>query len=211
MDIGKSFTYLFEDERWLVKVVIGAVFTFLSIFLIGIPFVLGYALETLKNVAEGWERPLPEWSELGDKFVKGLVFAIISIIYAIPIIVVSCLSGLIGQGGDDGLAGLVTACLSCISFLWGIVMALVLPAAQIRYAMTGEPMSAFQFGEMFSFATANLGNYIIAIVVYFIVGILAFVAGAIVCGVGLLFTGFWATLVESHLYGQVYRLAQEQA
>jgi len=211
MDIRKAFTYVFEDEKWLTKVVLGAVFSFLSIFLVGVPFVCGYALEVLKNVAEGRERPLPEWTELGQKFVKGLVFTIICLVYAIPSIVLACFGGILGRGGDSDLIGLFVTCLSCLQFLWAIVLVVFLPAVQIRYAITGEPMSAFQFGELFGFITGNLGNYIMAIVIYIVASIIAAVVGSIACGVGLFFTGFWATLVQSHLFGQVYRLSQARA
>lgn len=47
MDVGKSFTYMFEDKDWLVKIVLGGVFGLLSTFLIGLPFVLGYVLEVI--------------------------------------------------------------------------------------------------------------------------------------------------------------------
>jgi hypothetical protein len=70
--------------------------------------------------------------------------------------------------------------------------------------VTGEFMSAFQFGELFSFISSNIANYIVAII---LIGVAGFVAGfgVIACVVGLLFTMFWAYMVMAHVLGQVQR------
>jgi hypothetical protein len=65
-------------------------------------------------------------------------------------------------------------------------------------------MSAFQFGELFSYISGNVANYIVGII---LVGVAGFVAGfgVIACVVGVLFTMFWAYLVMAHVLGQVHR------
>lgn len=214
MDIGKAFTYTFEDENWLTKILFGGLFTLLSFILVGIPFVLGYFLETLKNVARGEERPLPNWSDnLGGFFSKGLKAAVGVIIWAIPIILVSCLIGglgaIIGQAGRQAaqirdVFGLLTACLQCIIWLYGLAMGVFLPAALTRFAMSEEIGDFFAFGEIFSYVTGNLGNYIIALLLSWVASFVAGL-GVILCFVGVLFTSFWAYLVAAHLFGQVYR------
>jgi len=210
MDIGKSFTYLFDDENWVTKILIGGLFVLLSSIVIGIPFMLGYMVETVKNVIDGNPRPLPDWADLGAKFTKGLMLFLILLIYSLPIIFVSCLSwmGAIVAGESEAIGAFV-ACMNCLSGLWGLLVAIVTPAATIRYAITGEFTSGFQFGEIFNFIANNLANYIIA----FLLSVLAsFIGGfgVILCGVGVLFTGFWASLVEAHLFGQVYRASETQ-
>jgi hypothetical protein len=208
LDIGRAFTYMFDDESWIMKIVIGGILMFIPI----VNFMaLGYMLEALKRAADGMEIPMPEWDDFGGKFVKGLVLFVIGLVYTIPTWVVACLlgglTGLAGAAESDALlnmAGLLNTCASCLYLIWGIVVAVIMPAAYIRYAVTGEFMSAFQFGELFSFISSNIANYIVAIILV-VVAVLVAYLGLIVCFVGVLFTMFWAYLVMAHLLGQVQR------
>lgn len=208
MDIGKSFSYVFDDKDWIKKVLIGGVLNIIPV----VNFIpTGYTLRTLKNVSEGQERPLPEWDAWGDDFVKGLMVMIAVLIYSLPIIVLNFIAGIIsavagssGSSQDVGtVAGLCMAGTSCLSAIWGIAIAIVLPAGMIKYAKTGEFGSFFRFGELFAFVRDNLGDYLVALLVTLGAVILASIVGSILCGVGLVFTIFWSNLVTAHLLGQV--------
>jgi len=209
MDIGKAFTYIFDDESWITKILIGGI---LGIIPIVNCAVFGYMVETLRNVAQGMERPLPEWSEFGGKFVKGLMVVIIGFIYAIPILLImGCFMGLTfalggGNGKGEDLIGLLLFPLYCILGLYGLVLGILSPAILIKYAVTGDFASAFRFGEIFGLITGNLGNYIVALILAWVASIIASF-GIIACGVGVLFTSFWGYLVMAHLGGQIHRAA----
>jgi len=88
-----------------------------------------------------------------------------------------------------------------------LFMAVVLPAAYTKYAIHNEFGAFFRFGEIFKYITANLANYVIALL---LIWVARFIAGfgLILCCVGVLFTGFWAILVSNHLLGQVYRASE---
>jgi hypothetical protein len=138
-------------------------------------------------------------------------------VYTIPIWLVACviwaLMLMAGMAESDtlmNLAGMLSTCASCLYLIWMIVVWLVMPAAWIRYAVTEEFMSAFQFGEIFSFISANVANYIVAIIITAVAAMVAYF-GVIACFVGVLFTMFWAYLVMAHLLGQVQRESQAVA
>ncbi len=214
MDIGKAFTFPFEDEDWVKKLIIGAV---LMIVPIANFITIGYMLRTLRNVAEGREKPLPEWDQWGDDFMKGLLVVVAGFIYSLPIVLVSVITAILGavlgsaesQGAQGGVA-LCTTVLSCLSWLWGLAVALFLPAALVKYVQEGQFGSFFKFAEIWQWIRDNIKNYIIAVLIAIVARIVALV-GVIACGIGVLFTTFWATVTTGHLLGQVVAQAAPPA
>lgn len=210
MDWGKSFTYVFDDQDWVSKVLIGGILSLIPVVNL---VVIGYALKALKNAAEGAEHPLPAWDNFGDYFVKGLISAVGSMIWALPIMIISGIGAIIsavtGYDTSDTTrtstpAILCIWSLSCVSGIWGLFLGFVLPAAFTKYAIHGDFGAFFRFGDLFKYIRANIGNYIVAIL---LAAVAQFVSGfgIILCVIGVAFTELWATLVGFHLLGQVYR------
>ncbi len=216
MDIGKSFTYVFDDPNWIMKVLIGGVVSMIPIVNFA---AFGYMVTTLKNVAEGQSQPLPEWSNFGDHFMKGLYVFVGVLIYLAPVLLLYCCMILISAvlpaasgGGDAGgalatLAGLLGMCLMCLILLFVLVIAVMFPAALIRYAVSNQLSVFWDFRGNFDLVRANLANYIIALLIAWVAG---FVAGfgVILCVIGVIFTTFWAYLVSAHVFGQFWRTSQ---
>ncbi len=217
MDIGKAFTYVFEDPNWIMKVLIGGIVLLIPI----VDFaVYGYMLTTLKNVADGQPNPLPEWSDFGAHFMKGLYAVVGILVYFLPAIIVYCCAFALtfgatavagSAGGQDagntigGILGIVTLCLQCLVGLYAIVAGLTLYAPLTRFAMSANQLSIFwDFRGNLAFIQRNLTNYIIALLVALVA---SFVAefGLILCIVGVLFTLFWAQLVSAFLFGQLWK------
>jgi len=209
MDIGSSFSYMFQDENWIKKILIGGVVLLIPIVNFA---AIGYLIQIIRNVRAGQPLPLPEWDEFGKYFVDGLWIFLIFLVWSIPIIVVGCLYG-IGTAAlaeNDDLAsaiGLISICFWCVMVLWGLVLAAVSPAILIRFAEVGEFMAGFRFSEITSIITANVGSYIIVILLIWVASFIASF-GVILCVVGVIFTQFWSYLVAGHLLGQLGAQAQ---
>ena len=216
LDIGRAFKFTFEDENWIVKVLIGGVISLLSIFLIPIPLLVGYFLTVVEEVYAGRDLPLPEWSNLRQYFSRGLTVTIGSILYSVPILVIACCVLLFttaisdGQGNADAV-GLAILCLYCLMILYGLFLAFWVPGAILRYLEVGSLSGMFQFGQIWQLISRDLGQYFVVILLYIGASFLASIVGSITCGILSPWTSFWAYLVGAHLLGQYWRLHRPPA
>ena len=218
MDIGRSFKFMFEDEGWITKILIGGILGLIPI----VNFVIyGYQLEVIKNVSQDQDLPLPDWGDFGGKFIKGLMVVIASFIYSLPLILVGIVyfvmmmiigGGAASTGSEDmsgaagGMFAICTIAFYCVAFLYSIIVyGFILIPGVMRYADEEEFGAFFKFGENLRVATSNLGSYIVMLLVIIVAGIVAEIVGIIACGIGLLFTIFWAMLVAGHLFGQFWK------
>ncbi|HVX31322.1 MAG TPA: DUF4013 domain-containing protein, partial [Nitrolancea sp.] len=87
----KPFAFVFEDARWINKVLIGGLFQLLAMVLVGIPFLLGYLAKLVRNVIAGVTLPLPEWDDLGEMFSEGLRLVGVGFVYTLPFIMIAML------------------------------------------------------------------------------------------------------------------------
>ncbi len=194
-NIGRAFSFMFEDKDWPSKILIGGLFVLVSFVLVGIPFVLGYILEAVKRSSQNKAVPLPQWDNLGDKFMHGLVYLIILIIYSLPgwiLYLVPCIGHF------------------CLGPLWWIALLFVLPYITVRYSLTGNLADAFQFKEIVEFAQSNLSDLFIVMLLSIALAVISSF-GLLLLIVGALFTWFWAELALSYLYGQLYCSASKKA
>jgi hypothetical protein len=222
MDIGKSFSFVFEDEAWITKLLIAAAILLLGMlfsWMLLIPMIIalvllaGYGVEITRRVMRGEVDGLPEWDDWGALFKDGLMVMIIGIVYALPIIILSiCFSVPIGVAAEnaEGVSAAFSLLLSCVALLYAIVLSLVLPAAIAFYAAEDDLGAAFRFGEVFRLVHENLPTYLITFLMSWVAGLIGS-AGGIVCGIGWLATLPYSYMVMGHLYGQAYVEATGQA
>lgn len=213
MDVGKSFTYMFEDKDWISKIAIGGLVVLLSIFIIPLPLAIGYVLRVTKNVAEGNPTPLPEWNDIGGMFMQGLMAILGAIIWFVPVIILACCFAVsiavVGGAGGNGdsansMAGLLSICFNCLIIGISVVLSFFIYAPITRFALNNQFETFWDFRGAWQFIKANPGNYVIA----FLIAIVAnFIAGfgVIACVIGVFFTTFWSYLVTAHIFGQVAR------
>ena len=210
MDIGKAFSFVFEDEDWIVKVLIGAV---LALTGIGFIPIIGYGMEVARRVVRGDLRPLPAWDDWGTKIVEGFLTLVITFVWSLPgIILGGCVVLILmpvsnrGPGQGEAITVLVMTCYGLSVLLYSLLLALVLPAALAHYAVTREFGAAFRLGEVIGLVRNNLGAYLMVLLVTILASIVSSL-GSIALGCGVFFTAFYATVVMYHAYGQAYRVA----
>jgi hypothetical protein len=206
MDIGRAFSFVFDDEEWLNIILIGGLLMIVPIF--GQIVLVGFLFETARNVAAGNPRPLPRWNHLGETFSQGLPGVLIQIVYALPVLLLICvltcmtmLGGSAGRGAS-GIAMLTFFCIFPLVIILSLALQPITLAAMVRYAQTGNVSDAFQVGAVIAQVRANLGDWLVLWLLQILCGFVAGVGG-IAFGIGALFTGVYAVAIFGHLMGQM--------
>ena len=236
MDIGKSFSFPFEDKQWASKLGLGAVITLVPILNFAWS---GYLVGIIRNMMNDAAEPLPTWEDLGKKFMDGLILFAAGIVYALPILIAFCLplsimafSGVLSGNSDmkdlaqtiAGAGGVLFYCLLCVFVIYGIALSVIYPAILVMFSREGTFASCFKFREIFDLIGKNTGPFLTAwgvsvavglgvgLVVSFINAIFGWIpcVGWIV-GLALsLASAVYVTIVYGHLFGQFGRLVFNQ-
>lgn len=201
MDLGRAFNYPFKDSGWIVKLLIGAI---LSIVTLGI-IPLGYQVRVIREVMRGDDSKMPEWDDFGGDLVRGIMVIIGYLVYYFPIILLYCCVAIVGAGSED-LGNVLSCLIFPVVILYVLVAALVAIPAMIHYAATDDFSGSFlNFGARFSDATTNLGNLVMLIIYILIVQFAMGIVGGItiwLCGLGLLAYFAGNIVMTGHLMGQ---------
>lgn len=214
MDIGKAFTFVFEDDAWITKILIAAAILLVGVlfsWVLLIPLILsvallnGYMVEIIRRVIRGQVDGLPEWDNWGDLIAEGLKVLVIQIVYMLPLIIASLCMIVPAAAAEssEGLSVFLSVVLSCFMVLWAILATIVLPAATAVYAANDDLAAAFRFGEVFALVRNNLSTYLITLVMTWVASFVGGL-GSIVCGLGTFLTSPYGTMVTGHLYDQAY-------
>jgi hypothetical protein len=212
-DFARPFTYVFEDPRWMQKVLMGGLFQLAAALIIGWFFILGYLAQLTRNIIRGDQHPLPEWENLGEFFNEGLRLVGVGLCFVLPImllVVVFMVPIFIaGASGNDtlgDLGGVAAGCLACLIVPLSLAVTFFMPASLLFAIVEQRFGAAFEYKRIWPFIKANIGNYLLAVVVYLIARTVGGFGIILLC-IGVFFTAFWALLVTCHGFAQVYRIA----
>jgi hypothetical protein len=211
IDIGRSLSFITEDEQWISKVLIGGLILLIPI--VGQIALLGYMIETAQNVTRGREKPLPEWGEFGSKMLLGFHAFLISLVYSLPVVllvfifvcfIVAMSAG--AEGREEELAGGIAAAMFCLIpllVLLGLLIQVATFAGWVRYIRNGADLgSAFAVGPVWEMLRDAPGTWVITFLVYLLFSLLGSL-GSVACGVGALFTTMYAFIGFGHVLGQL--------
>lgn len=220
----QPFGFVFQDPRWVTKILIGGLFYILCFVLIGVPFILGYCARLARNVASGNPQPLPEWDDIGGYFVEGLRLLAVGFMYVVPFIALAAavvipmglLNTITANQSPDRIASQIGAafasgafsCVWCFMVPFSLAFSFWIPGALLFASLEQRFGAAFEFGRIFAFIRNNLANYIIAFVIYLIARFAASFGIILFC-IGVVLTSFWSMVVSTYAFAYVYRLQRK--
>jgi hypothetical protein len=218
MDYGQSFSFVWKDPDWIKKVAIASVIVLVGFITLGLALIplAGWMVAITRHVIRGEEPALAEWSDVGTLIIDGLKVIVVAIVWAIPLmLVIGCFSTLaaVAANQDQGatlssIAGILNA---CVSFPYGIIVGILLPASIGEIADHGQLGQALNPANAFKLVRANLGGYIIVWLLAGIASSILSTVGILICVIGVFPAIAYASALTGHLYGQAYKVAQSAA
>ena len=230
MDLGRAFSYVFDDPKWFRKILLAAFVTVVPA--VGPIILVGWLLDTLRNIRAGQPHPIPEWSgdELARWLGRGVAATVTMAAWIVPCMLVlgiifACGSfglqmlgiGAIGAASSardvtDLAAGLSTAsllvscCFLCLMILCILIVALGSIVPYIRFAATDRIDVGLDYRTNFSLLFSNIGPFLVVVVVGLIAAIVLVIVNTLTCGLGWFVTPTYLGLVFMHLYSGLAQL-----
>ena len=206
MDFGYAINFIFEDRKWLSKLVLLAIITFLSFLLVPFIVALGWMLELAGNVRNGLPRPLPNWTNWGEKLTRGAQVFLAMLLYNLPLLFISGCSwlmiGVIGGGIiGGGLEVLTFCCALPFSMLYTFFAWTMLATGVSEYIETGETGAMYRFVHLWDVMRANASIVRRWTLYATLVNVILLVLLIIPC-VGWLLMALFGFPVHGHLLGQ---------
>ena len=210
-DIGKAFSFPFKDQRWIGKFLLAAVFMILAIVGIGIFILAGYLIQVTQRVMRREEELLPDWSDIGIKFIIGFKFVVVYMVYILPVLLLllpmMVLSILAEVSHQPEVLGVVT-----VVYLFGFILLIIpyslaltalMPIISYRFAERERISDALDIAEIIRSFRRNWQSTVVVALVT--VGLESFAPiGILFFIVGCFFTLFYAYLVSAYLHGALY-------
>ena len=210
-DIGKAFALPFRDPAWASKFVLAALFLILCLVGLGIPVIVGYLIQVTQRVIRREERPMPEWTDIGVKFVLGFKYCIVYAIYLVPVVLLVIPVIALGVATNSTDAPELVGVLSIVYMFgftllvipYSLLLTAISPIIAYRFALTEKISGAIDLAAVFRDFRRNWQNT--AVVALITVGIesLAFV-GILFFLVGVFFTFFYVYVVVAGMRGLLY-------
>ena len=216
MDIGRAFSFVFEDDEWVKKILIGG--AILLIPFVGIFIVYGFMIEVARRAFYGTAiDEFPEWDDIGGYLSRGFFFWLATFLWVLPFILLFICGFLIvillGVGtGQEAVIGisilLIYLVLFPMIFILSIAAAVITPVLLGRYAYHQRFSAMFEFSEIIAdIRRIGLVPMVLLTGTYMAAGYLGQL-GIMLCFIGVIFTTFYGNLAAAHAAGQTYRLAQ---
>lgn len=192
ISIGEAFGFVFKEEGWISKVLMGGLVTLSSVFILPLPFLAGYQLALFKNILSGQKPYLPEWVFDKPRYFLGLKVIAVALGYSLVSLVLGISNNFL---------------FSALRMVYGLLMVGIMPFALGKLVETGKIESAFDIKWIWEKVKNNISGVILVAVGGLLAGLAAMV-GILGLVVGLIFTAFWSEMVATYLGASLYKKAR---
>ena len=210
-DLGQAFSFPFKDPSWVSKFLIAALFMILCIVGLGFFILAGYMIQVTQRVMRREERVLPEWSDIGVKFVIGFKFAVAYAIYLIPVflltipLIVLAIAGALSSTPESVSMMIFVYVFGFLLLIvpYSFALAALLPVISYRFAGSERIADALDIAGVLRDFRKHWQSTLVVALVVLAVESFAFI-GIVALVVGVFFTTFYAYLVSAYLHGALY-------
>ena len=210
-DLDRAFSFPFKDPAWGGKFVIAGLFMLLCLTGLGIFVIAGYLIQVTQRVMRNDPQPLPEWSDIGVKFIIGFKFCVAYFVYLLPVFILMIpLIGLtvaseVLQGVVmlEVLAAVYTFAFILLILPYSVVLTLALPIIIYRFAQNEKISEALDLGAVLSAFKKHWQSTLVVAILSLGIQSLGAV-GLVFFIIGVIFTIFYTYLVSAYLAGALY-------
>lgn len=219
MNIGKSVSFIFEDENWLGRIAPLSLLTLASFIpLLGIfalVFVLGYLYLLARDVRDGIQNPLPEWKNFAEIGQVGGQLLLVMVLYNLPLLILfGCIWTIYVGIGAGFILSSITVLTLCCTFPSLLIYTFMswssLAVATARYMDTNDFGVYFRPVKTWDVLTSNTA-LVRRWAVQATIANLLIIIGLIIPVIGWLFVMVFAVPMHGHLLGQFARRLNIQA
>lgn len=182
-----------------------------SMILIGLPFLFGYITRCGREVLRGNDK-LPAWDNLGDVFKDGIMVILVAVLFALisgilyVFIVPFFVVGIIVE--SEALI-IISLFMLLPAIVISFVLSLLMPAAWVQYAVTGDLIKALNPINALRLAAKNPLAYIAAVIAAFIVQVVMSIPAVLI--ITIPWTSFASYAASAYIYAWFYRQTNEIA
>ncbi len=204
-----SLKYAFSNMSSLL---FGGIVFFLAMFMVGLPFFLGYITRCMREVVRG-NGVLPEWDNIMGMFSDGLKMLSLFLAYALAYIVIVSLPALpifiFQQLNMPYMVLLSTTALLMTMAVAAGVFCVVFFASWMLYATGGSIGAALRPSRIKKLISMNLTGYFIALLAS--VAIMAIGSASAMLGLTIPWAAFTAFVAISFFYSKYYQPTMKMA
>lgn len=205
IDFGESLSFIFRvPDGWKSLLIGGVLILGFPLLLIPPIFAFGWTIELGRVVARG-DRQLPQFE--GKQFWDGLRLSLVLSVYYLPIVLLLLPIALAGMFVDPDQAGTFSMLFLIPSIggqIYGLGVAAITPAVYAIYIAEGTFEACFSPRRIAYVMKSRGWTYVGVAAIAYAINAFAGI-GLILCLVGVVFTVFYALVVNFHLAGQLAR------
>ncbi len=216
VEFNEIIKFPFQDPKWFSRLCLqGGALMALSMFIVGIPFTIGYIIRCIQKGVAG-DTMLPDWSEWGEFWKLGVRGFLANLVYLLPmailwsfigVLIIVVIIALEANPNADALAlviPLVAFLGYGLSMVYSLVLWFVQPAIFTAIAAGADVRTAANPKVLWAYIKTNFAHIILGIAIAYLAGMIASF-GMFVFFIGYFLTAGFGMAVTGYTYGIIYR------